>query len=219
MGRPANSDADATRHRILQSAISLFSQHGTGATSIRDVAADSKVSLAMVHYYFGSKDHLYDACMAAIYEELSSLRGDLEKGLVLGRSFRGVLSEAIATTYRFARRHQVAVRLLVRASVETGQIGPRGQQVLFGFLDGASQLFAQWLGRPARELRLPLQTAVFLVARYAIQNDDEAVRVVGFAPGSTKKTVRAIEAHLVEVLLALFKPKGAVARRTRRAKT
>src|SRR5260221_13397069 len=47
MARPPNADADATRRRILQSAITLFSDRGIGETSVRDVVAASGVSLAM----------------------------------------------------------------------------------------------------------------------------------------------------------------------------
>jgi TetR/AcrR family transcriptional regulator len=47
------------RERILLAAQDLFAQQGFAATSIRQIAGAAGVNLAMVHYYFGSKEILY----------------------------------------------------------------------------------------------------------------------------------------------------------------
>lgn len=59
--RPANRSGEVTRDRILDAAERLFSEHGFDGVSMRDLAIDGKVTLALVNYHFGSKEGLYRA--------------------------------------------------------------------------------------------------------------------------------------------------------------
>ena len=47
-----------SRERILEAAISLFARHGVAETGMRELAAEAKVNLSMVNYFFGSKKGL-----------------------------------------------------------------------------------------------------------------------------------------------------------------
>lgn len=46
---------------ILQVAESLFAEKGFDATSIRNIAKEAKINVAMVSYYFGSKERMLEA--------------------------------------------------------------------------------------------------------------------------------------------------------------
>src|ERR1051326_990751 len=50
------------REHIINSAIELFAEKGFEGTSIRDLAAKANMNVAMVNYYFGSKEKLFE-CM------------------------------------------------------------------------------------------------------------------------------------------------------------
>lgn len=45
---------------IIESAIKLFSTKGFEGTSVREIAADAGVNVAMINYYFGSKEKLFE---------------------------------------------------------------------------------------------------------------------------------------------------------------
>src|SRR3954467_11313734 len=111
MSRPANVDSADTRRRILEAASGLFSLHGSGHTSIRDVAKRSKVSVATVHFHFKSKDGLWDACIDAMNAELGALAGPIQAALTAKDGFAAQLDAAVRTTWRFALGHQPAIRL------------------------------------------------------------------------------------------------------------
>jgi len=49
------------KEQIINAAIELFAQKGFEGTSIRDLAAKADVNVAMVNYYFGSKEKLFEA--------------------------------------------------------------------------------------------------------------------------------------------------------------
>lgn len=47
--------------QIMEAAEALFSENGFNGTSVRDIAERANVNLAMISYYFGSKDKLLEA--------------------------------------------------------------------------------------------------------------------------------------------------------------
>lgn len=53
----------ATRQRILQAAILRFAQHSYESTTLRDIAADVGVDVALVHRAFGSKEDLFSSAI------------------------------------------------------------------------------------------------------------------------------------------------------------
>jgi len=50
--------------QILEAAENLFAQKGFDGTSVRDIAEEAGVNLAMISYYFGSKEKLFEAMFA-----------------------------------------------------------------------------------------------------------------------------------------------------------
>jgi AcrR family transcriptional regulator len=64
-GAPRRRDAVATRQALLQAARSRFTRLGYDRTTLRDVAADVGVNLALIKRYFDSKEGLFKAALAA----------------------------------------------------------------------------------------------------------------------------------------------------------
>jgi AcrR family transcriptional regulator len=203
MGRPANTSAAETRTRILESAFLLFSERGSASTSIRDVASAANVTSAMLGHYFGNKEMLYDACVEETFRELRMASGHLEHLLGLQRvDLAEVLPQGVRAMFQWACAHRPAVRLLVRAAMTTGEVHPYGMNLLMDAMKTVAEGLGKRLDRKPKELRLPLQSLVFLVARYAAQAENELMLVVG-----TKNKTEAlakVEDHLVHVALELF---------------
>ena len=55
----AHPDKTDKRQKLLEVAEELFAKHGFEAVSVRKLAAEADVNLAMVNYYFESKDGLF----------------------------------------------------------------------------------------------------------------------------------------------------------------
>lgn len=64
-GGPRRRDAAATRRALLLAARARFTRLGYDRTTLRDVAADAGVNLALIKRYFGSKEGLFKAALAA----------------------------------------------------------------------------------------------------------------------------------------------------------
>lgn len=58
---------------ILQAATDLFAERGPAATSIRDIAARSKVNHGLVFRHFGTKDQLVGAVLDHLGTKLTRL--------------------------------------------------------------------------------------------------------------------------------------------------
>ena len=212
MARPVNADAQATQTRILTTAYDLFASRGMDGASIRDIAKGAGVSLAMVHHYFGSKQGLYEACIGAMLKELGGLRAELESDLARGElPPAAILAEGVRTGFRYARKHRTAVRLLQRSLVDTGELDTKvREENLLPFLDKISEVLANLTGQPAPMMRLPIQSTLFLIVRFAITSEREIEALAGEAGKLAKPRkdmgapLTVVEDHLVEAALRLL---------------
>lgn len=66
------------RETILSTAMKLFGEKGFEGTSVREIANDAGVNLAMISYYFGSKEKLFEnvveyksSSIRLVFEELA----------------------------------------------------------------------------------------------------------------------------------------------------
>jgi AcrR family transcriptional regulator len=51
------------KEQITREAIELFAKKGFEGTSIRDIASNAGVNIAMINYYFGSKEKLFESLL------------------------------------------------------------------------------------------------------------------------------------------------------------
>jgi TetR/AcrR family transcriptional regulator len=75
---PQKRDADATRTKILQAALSEFSERGLPAASTDDIAERCGVNKRMIYYYFGSKEGLYLAALESVFEKFVALESEID---------------------------------------------------------------------------------------------------------------------------------------------
>lgn len=57
---------DATRQRILDAAIRLFSERGFHHVTVRELSREARVNLAAVNYHFGGKLELYEEVVEGV---------------------------------------------------------------------------------------------------------------------------------------------------------
>lgn len=79
-------DAAQTREQLLDAARIRFARDGYTATTVRDIATDVGVNVALINRYFDSKEGLFEACIFRVEEELGdpgATRATLD-GLIQG---------------------------------------------------------------------------------------------------------------------------------------
>ena len=199
MARPRQADSAVTRQRILAAGSRLFATAGVDGCSVRELARDVGVSVATIHHHFGSKHGLHEACVESMYEELAGLQGVLLGVIEEGRE--DVLEIVVRRCWRFARNHQLQLRLLMRQVVSVGGLdAARRQSHMLPFLELGAQALAQIGGGEPGRMRLVLQSGINLVVRYALGNEEEIRALTGL---NGDEAERAIEDHLVAAIEAL----------------
>lgn len=99
---------EATRQRILDAAVRLFSEHGINGVSLRTITAEAGANSAAANYHFGSKKGLLDA----VFERHA-------KGIAQERA--SLLAECRATPDRPPLLEQI-----ISAFLEPGMRGAHG---------------------------------------------------------------------------------------------
>jgi AcrR family transcriptional regulator len=66
-GRPPRTESADTRDRILTAAREEFSERGYEKTSVRGIAKAAGVDSALVHHYFGTKEHVFEASIEVAF--------------------------------------------------------------------------------------------------------------------------------------------------------
>ncbi|MDE0546050.1 TetR/AcrR family transcriptional regulator [Microbacterium sp. C7(2022)] len=134
-----SEDERTARERIVASALRLFAERGVDAVSLRDVASDADVSVALIPHHFGTREGLRDAVDAhviAIFDALeqqppTELTGDgavagfveaLLSALPQGSPIpayvrRLLLSGTEGGRLLFRRWYELSVRLLANLEV------------------------------------------------------------------------------------------------------
>ncbi len=209
MARPREADAAATRRSIFAQACELFAVKGMGATSMREIAASASVTQAAVHYYFGTKQELYQAAIDEMYRQLRGLRTEIEARAIGTSDWRAVVDIGVRSAFRFAIAHRTTALLAMREALDHDEApAPERTAALEPFLDDGSRLLAGATGRDERALRLSLMSVNFLVIRYALMKPaDMALALHGRRTtrrSYDQATLTAIESHLVEAALRLL---------------
>ena len=206
MARPVAADAEATKARILDAACSLVADRGIEGTSIRDIAKESRVSLATVLHYYGSKDGLYEACIEAMYRELDALKATLVATLAPGSGnapIEQLIEQAVRASNRFAKQHRAAHRLVLRANIDEGGMrADRREKYLGQVTDDVAGVLAMLLGIDRARARIVHSSVAHLIVRYSLQPGPELKLITG--KRTEKEAEAAIEDHIVELARALL---------------
>lgn len=79
--RKTKEEAEITRQRLLEAALTVFSRQGYAATRLEDIAAEAEVTRGAIYHHFGGKAELYNALVTEISSRANNVIGQaIEKG-------------------------------------------------------------------------------------------------------------------------------------------
>lgn len=117
-------DAQATRRRLLDAAIEVFSEHGPQAATIDDICNKAGVNKRMVYHYFQDKNDLYQESLKCIYERFYSL--EIELGTMMLPA-EHLLETLVRRYYLFLSEHPQFVRLISYENLNRGRAASKLQ--------------------------------------------------------------------------------------------
>ena len=139
MGRPKDADPEQTRATILDAAEDEFAEHGFHGTRMVGIAKRAGVTHGLLHYYFDSKDRLYEEVVGRLFERhlrlFERLRADGNKV-----SPREVVLQSFDLFWEHP--NQVQIMLWEMASGDA-----RVERSMKGFYDGMAEALATLPGK------------------------------------------------------------------------
>jgi len=160
----ATAKSEATRRRILESALVLFGERGFEATTMRDVAKHAGLATGAAYYYFASKEEL----ILEFYRE--SAAATVERSTALADGPDGDLKTRLAGLIALRFEHFAPYRASLGALFRSGAnpsspISPFGEQTK-DLRDEAIDLFRRALvaskARPPKDLEPYLPRLLWL---------------------------------------------------------
>ncbi len=190
-GRRTGS-TNETRAAVLRAARGLFAKKGFQGTTLRAVAARARVDVALVSYFFGSKEKLFENAidLPAIADGLGELLRDASPGL--GKRLVRYYLERV-----FVENEQSVAAILRTAVTDAKQL-PKLRMLLGGSLTDEA---ARALGSSNAKLRAQLlgaQVTGLFLTRYIVR-----VEPLASAP---VEEVAALLGPAIELTLGLASP-------------
>ncbi|WP_433077122.1 TetR family transcriptional regulator [Dactylosporangium sp. CA-052675] len=158
MTAPPNRRRDAakTRALLLDAARARFARDGYRTTTLRDIAEDAGVNVALIARYFTSKEGLFEACLTAAVDELRRETGDVPL-----REVHLVIAEQAARIGPEGAPGQLA--LLLRSSGDE-----RADEIRRGVLRTSAERLAAAAGREPGDEEVLLRAQMVLAASLGI---------------------------------------------------
>ena len=108
------ADSETTRRSILEAARDVIGERGYQAATFQQIALRAGVSRPTLHYYFDSREHIYDVLLTEVHQRLAGCveQAQHEVGL------RNQLSRFTEALQRWSVEESRTVQFLVAARLE-----------------------------------------------------------------------------------------------------
>ncbi|MBO8163736.1 MAG: forespore capture DNA-binding protein RefZ [Brevibacillus sp.] len=211
---PINRGTDQTKARILAAAAKLFDAQGFDGTTVRQIAKEADVNLALISYHFQGKRGLLEVLIASYYETFFRLLA-AQKAANRGTE---PLDELIALVrlYVFFQRDHAAVTRLIQRELSVESMLAR--EVMTVYIHRWKHSFASIIEDGiTRGVFAPLSVDQVLLAMtsllvYPYLNPQSVREVYYLEPGSDE-FCEWLVASVEQLLRSLLKPSPTTSRR------
>ena len=163
-GTPEPPQPD-TQQKIFDAALRVFSCKGHDGARMQEIAELADINRALLHYYFRTKRHLYEAVFAHCFElYMRSFRAVIDPERPFSETLRGFVDHYI----EFVRSHMDMARLVILENLSGGTL--MGQHLARAFATHGSpqQRFEEAIVRAAERGEIqsldPKQTIMTVIS-------------------------------------------------------
>ena len=143
MGRPKDANPEQTRVTILDAAEDEFAEHGFDGTRMVAIATRAGVTHGLLHYYFESKDRLYEQVVGRLFRRHLRLFEKLgADGTV------NLARDLVLKSFDLFWEHPNQVRIMLW---EMASGDDRVETAMKDFYDGMARALAALPARPASD--------------------------------------------------------------------
>ncbi|CDQ18315.1 regulatory protein, tetR family [Halobacillus karajensis] len=158
MSRPTN----VTRDKVLDVACRLFYSQGFNGTSVRDIAKAANVNVSLIHYYFKSKQGLFESLAVSYFEPYLEM---LECELPSEEEYR--LNELVKKILHYKQSHYQLSCLLNRELTLNTTFA---REMLVTYLAKENHLFTQILFQKKSHIEVTFKEKLCLLQLKGLLN-------------------------------------------------
>ncbi|MCO8270215.1 TetR family transcriptional regulator [Actinoplanes sp. TRM 88003] len=181
-------DAARTRRLLLEAARQRFADDGYAATTVRDIADDAGVNVALISRYFQSKEGLFEACLNSAVDDMRRAAGSATLAEVPAR----IAEQAAGIDSDGVPRQLI---LLLRSSGDA-----RADEIRVGILHSYAQNLAALAGWTEGDDELLLRAQITIAASLGIAMLRSRTRLEPLASATEEQLIGPIS-DLVEAVL------------------
>ena len=200
-----------TEERIFEAALQAFARKGKDGARMQEIADAAGINKALLHYYFRSKDKLYEAVFAFVFRRFMLSIGEAIRDAA---TFEQTLRVFIDGYIDSIKNNLDVVRLMVNENLSGGHVmGARLKETLFSMELAPPRLFIEKLTAAiaAGEVRPidPKQTLLSVISccifffialpTVCIMNPEAAHNLDGF--------IEQRKAHIFDLIYSGLKPR------------
>jgi TetR/AcrR family transcriptional regulator len=119
-GRPVK-DKEVAKMELLKSATKLFSTKGFEGTSLREIAIDANVNMALIKYHFGSKLDLWKEVISKLSHSVLQTNDFHLENVKNASDMRVLLGELFDKLVDMSFEHQEFSLFIINESVQSGE--------------------------------------------------------------------------------------------------
>lgn len=113
------TDPPDTERQIFEAALEVFSRKGKDGARMQEIADAAGINRALLHYYFRTKQQLYETCFGHCFERFMQTFG---QWLSDTASFADTLRAFIDGYIDFVREHRQVMRLMLNENLSGGTL-------------------------------------------------------------------------------------------------
>jgi AcrR family transcriptional regulator len=155
----STTKAEATYARILDAALDLFRRRGFEQTTMRQIAAEAKVSLGAAYYYFESKE---DLVMAFYERAIEAMTAKMEDALARAVSFEARVSAIMKVKFDYFHPNRSFLGALFRHAADPQNRLSPFSEATRAIRERDQMYFAQAVATKSGDMRVPEDLAPYL---------------------------------------------------------
>ena len=196
----------AKKETIIQSALKLFSTKGFEGTSVREIASDAGVNVAMINYYFTSKENLFKSVVEYRALFLKGILADLinNKNLSAIEKVDAVIDQTIERKFSNAEFNHILHREL--SLQHRPQLREAISDIIMKNLIPVKGIIKQGIkSGEFKDVDIELTiTTVSGTIHYLLNSDIICRKILGkkegFTPFQNKQLKKRLSAHLKQLM-------------------
>lgn len=217
MNRPKkNQNVECVTDKILDAAITIFSQNGFNGARTRDIAALAEINISTLHYHFKSKDNIYGSVIGEINKrcakEMMPVMIEQSKIIESSRNKKEIIealkimAETFVETITRPENKRLGKIIAFEQSDQSKHFKTLFETVMKRVCDPFMIAVGKIMNKKTSAIEVILLTHALHGVLTSFQNNKSSLLYLSGWNGYDENNIKHIKKHVSRVIESLFNP-------------